>query len=144
MKKKHFFLISLAAVLFILLGALRINQNYRYLTDTTPMPFDQNRWALEPFIRHRMIDSLVNDHQLIGMPQEEARALLGSADSFLIENRPPANRNTIPTTITLLTFSRYVMPPVIFRNTGSLLFEITYDENDCVISWHYDYLRDEP
>ena len=143
MKKRYFVLIPLAGILLVLLGTLRINQNYRYLTDTTPIPFDQRRWATEPFIRHRMIDSLVNDHHLIGMTREEASALLGmTADSFLIENKPPANPYTMSTTIALLTLSRRTMPTTLFRNPDSPLFEIIYDENDCVVSWRYDYRQE--
>jgi hypothetical protein len=134
---------SLACVLLVLLCVLRINLNYRYLTDTTPIPFDQNRWATEPFIRHQMIDSLINDHNLVGMTREEASALLGhTATSFLIENRPPAGDLTPSTSYMLLTLSRRGIPPVLFRDGGLRGFELTYDENDCVASWRYDYRQE--
>ena len=106
----------LAMVVILLIAAAIGIYEYRKLTDTTPMAFDQTVWLRDPVVRHRMLDSLQENYELVGMSKSEIIGLLGDIGGGYLIRRYP------------------------FSSRAQILF-FSYDENDYVTSWslqHWD------
>ena len=103
----------LAMVVILLIAAAIGIYEYRKLTDTTPMAFDQTVWLRDPVVRHRMLDSLQENYDLIGMHRTELVALLGEVG---------------------LTSNTYLIRKYIFTD-GAQLLSFILDEQHCVVSW---------
>jgi hypothetical protein len=111
-KKAKKQLILALVVVLVIAAAIGIYE-YRKLTDTTPMVFDQAVWLHNPPIRHRMLDSLMKEYELIGMHRTELVALLGEAG---------------------LQSNAYLIRKYIFTD-GAQILSFILDEQNCVVSW---------
>ena len=102
-------LILVLVVILVIAAAIGVHE-YRKITDTTPMAFDRDIWRHNIELRHRMLDSLTENYELIGMSKSEIIALLDDiGGGYAIRRYPLSDRTQI------LFFS--------------------YDEQDCVTSW---------
>jgi hypothetical protein len=109
--KKQLFL----ALLVVLMIAAAIGTyEYKRLTNTTPMEFDPEVWAHNIELRHRMLDSLTEQYELIGMQKSEIISLLGD------------NGNG------------YALRRYLLSDRVQILF-FAYDENNYVTSYHAEH-----
>ena len=106
----------LALVVILLIAAVVCGYEYGKLTSTTRMEFDREVWAHNLELRHRMMDSLTEQYELVGMSKSEIIGLLGDIGGGYLIRRYP------------------------FSSRAQILF-FSYDENDYVTSWslqHWD------